>query len=94
MKKTTSKRKKKFKLPSKLGLYVGFSILLCIIYTVVDLYIFSVCGSEPDTLTMCFFGFFGGEIVTAAFIKISNIKVEGNADNNFYTTESEEKPNE
>lgn len=76
---------------SKLGLYVGFSILLCIVYTTIVLLIFSSQGSEPETLTTCFFAFFGGEIVTSALIKVFNIKGESNSSN---TNEMEDKAND
>ena len=76
---------------SKLGLYVGFSILLCILYTTIVLLIFSSQGSEPETLTTCFFAFFGGEIVTSALIKVFNIKGESNSSN---TEEMEDKAND
>lgn len=49
--------------------YVVFSISSLIIYTITVM-IMSCSGVEiSDTLTQCFFAFFGGETVTCAIIK-------------------------
>lgn len=53
-----------------LDLYVIFSISCMILYTIVSQIIQTFTGYTYDTLTTCFFGFFGGEIVTCALIKI------------------------
>ena len=50
--------------------YVIFSISCMILFTIVSQIIQSITGYTNDTLTTCFFGFFGGEIVTCALIKI------------------------
>lgn len=50
--------------------YVIFSISCMILYTIVSQIIQTTTGYTNDTLTTCFFGFFGGEIVTCALIKI------------------------
>lgn len=65
--------KKKKKLTG-LDKYVIFSIAAMLIYTIVNLVLSSVTGITNDTLTACFFGFFGGEIVTCAIIKIFKLK--------------------
>lgn len=64
-----SQPKKKKKL-NGLDKYVVFSISVMIIYTSVSLLIMVLTGYTYDTLTTCVFGFFGGEIVTCALIKI------------------------
>lgn len=50
--------------------YVIFSIVQMLLYTITSLIILICTGYTYDTLTTCFFGFFGGEIVTCALIKI------------------------
>ena len=59
-----------------LDLYVIFSIAMLLLYTVVSLYIAAKYNVQLDVLTGCFFGFFGGEIVTCALIKIFKLKEE------------------
>lgn len=54
--------------------YVIFSIIQMLLYTIVSLVILIVTGYTYDTLTTCFFGFFGGEIVTCALIKVFKLK--------------------
>ena len=66
-------KKTKFKIFRKinaLDIYVIFSILSLIIYTIISQNIAIRNGIILDTLTTCFFGFFGGEIVTCGLIKI------------------------
>ena len=60
----------KIKKLNGLDKYVIFSISCMILFTIVSQIIQSVTGYTNDTLTTCFFGFFGGEIVTCALIKI------------------------
>lgn len=62
--------KKKKKKLSALDLYVIFSITAMVLYTISSQIILVTTGYSNDTLTTCFFGFFGGEIVTCALIKI------------------------
>lgn len=62
-----------------LGKYVTFSLVCLLIYTIATLIIFMVTGAEPSTLTTCFFGVFGGEVVTCGLIKI--FKLKGDKDN-------------
>lgn len=57
-----------------LTLYVVFSIFCILIYTIVEQVLSAVSGFSNDTLTTCFFAFFGGEIFLSAFIKIFKLK--------------------
>lgn len=59
---------------SSLSLYVIFSIASLIIYTIISQYLAMTYGIILDTLTTCFFSFFGGEIVTCGLIKIFKLK--------------------
>lgn len=65
-----SKRKNILKNIHALDIYVVFSILSLIAYTIISQNIAIKNGIILDTLTTCFFGFFGGEIVTCGLIKI------------------------
>lgn len=56
--------------------YVIFSIACMILYTIASQVLVVFTGQTMDTLTTCFFGFFGGEIVTCALIKIFKLKDE------------------
>lgn len=62
-----AKKKKKL---NGLDKYVIFSISCMILYTIVSQIIQTCTSYTNDTLTTCFFAFFGGEIVTCALIKI------------------------
>lgn len=68
------KIKSKFKNVHSLDVYVIFSILSLIIYTIISQYISIYYRVVLDTLTTCFFGFFGGEIVTCGLIKIFKLR--------------------
>ena len=68
------KIKSKFKNVKSLDVYVTFSILSLIIYTIVSQILAIFYGVILDTLTTCFFGFFGGEIVTCGLIKIFKLR--------------------
>lgn len=68
------KIKSKFKNVHSLDVYVTFSILSLIIYTIISQYISIYYEVVLDTLTTCFFGFFGGEIVTCGLIKIFKLR--------------------
>lgn len=74
---------KKLKSLHGLDLYVVFSIACMIVYTIVSQIVAVMTGMTMDTLTTCFFGFFGGEIVTCALIKIFKLrdKKEGGEQN-------------
>lgn len=63
-----------------LDIYVIFSIAMMILYTIASQVIAVRTGITLDTLTTCFFGFFGGEIVTCALIKIFKLREEGKED--------------
>lgn len=65
------RRKKKI---GALDIYVTFSIVSLIIYTVISQLIAMRNGIILDTLTTCFFSFFGGEIVTCGLIKIFKLR--------------------
>ena len=69
-----SKIKSKFKNVSSLDIYVTFSILSLIIYTIISQLLAMNYNIILDTLTTCFFGFFGGEIVTCGLIKIFKLR--------------------
>lgn len=71
---------KKLKSLHGLDMYVVFSIASMIIYTIVSQVIAIVTAVvlgvpvTMDVLTTAFFGFFGGEIVTCALIKIFKLR--------------------
>lgn len=69
-----SEHLEKKKKVSSLTVFVVFSIAALIIYTVVDKIIFIKLGISDPTLTTAFFGFFGGEVITCALIKIFKLK--------------------
>lgn len=54
--------------------YVVFSIMILIIYTIVEMVISTTSGISHDTLTTCFYSCFGGEILCCALIKIYKLK--------------------
>lgn len=59
-----------------LTLYVVFSILVLLVYTIVEQILSTVCGVSHDTLTTCIYAAFGGEILACALIKIFKLKEE------------------
>lgn len=61
---------------SSLTLYVVFSIIALIVYTIVEQIISTTTGISHDTLTTCFYASFGGEILACAMIKIFKLKEE------------------
>ena len=61
---------------NKVDIYLIVSIILLLTYTVVDRFILVVYGMSSDTLTTCFFGFFGTEIASCCIIKSLNIRNE------------------
>ena len=65
------------KIPS-LTKYVVFSISLVILYSTLDIILQCFDITLSDTLTTCVYGFFGGEVVTCALIKIFKLKEDGN----------------
>ena len=54
--------------------YVVFSISVVIIYTIAEFILSTVTGISHDTLTVAVYGFFGGELVLLAMIKIFKIR--------------------
>ena len=74
-----NKSTKRHRTPN-LDRYVIFSIGTLLIYTCVALWA-SFKGVTNDTLTTCVYGFFGGEIVTCALIKIFKLKGDTNNGN-------------
>ena len=94
------KIKSKFKNVKALDVYVTFSILSLVVYTIISQLLAIYYGVILDTLTTCFFGFFGGEIVTCGLIKIfklNDIRKENiltttsnfiNANNNFNSNDN------
>ena len=59
-----------------LTLYVVFSIMTLIVYTIVEQVLSAHTGFSNDTLTTCFFACFGGEILMCGLIKIFKLKNE------------------
>ena len=62
--------------PRSLTLYVVFSIMVLIIYTIVEQILSMKSGMTHDTLTTCIFAAFGGEILACALIKIFKLKTK------------------
>lgn len=58
----------------KLEDYVIFSIVMMLLYTIIELTLSSITTISHDTLTTCFFAFFGGEITICGLIKIFKLK--------------------
>ena len=54
--------------------YVIFSISVVIIYTTAEFIVSTITGIQHDTLSTCVYGFFGGELVLLAMIKIFKIR--------------------
>lgn len=63
-----------------LTLYVLFSIMVLIIYTIVEQIISTKSGINHDTLTTCFYAAFGGEVLMCGLIKIFKLKHENKED--------------
>lgn len=59
---------------SKLGKFVIFSIVMCILYTIAEFIFSTITGISHDTLTTCFYSVFGGEMLSCALIKIFKLK--------------------
>lgn len=51
---------------------------MLLVYTIAELVLSNLNGTINDTLTTCFFGVFGGEILTCALIKIFKLKGDNN----------------
>ena len=65
-----------------LTLYVVFSIVILIVYTIVEQILSAYTGFSNDTLTTCVFAAFGGEILMCGLIKIFKLREDkgGNED--------------
>lgn len=59
-----------------LSTYVIFSIVMVLVYSVVEFIFSTLTGITHDTLTTCFYACFGGEILSCALIKIFKLKEE------------------
>ena len=70
------KETKKKRRLNGLDLYVIFSISALIVYTIVTQVMLFKYVQVSDTLTTCFFGFFGSETVCCAILKIFKLKEE------------------
>ena len=64
-------------LPS-LTKYVVFSISVVIIYTICEFIVSTITNIHHDVLTGCAYGFFAGEVIVSAMIKIFKLKEEDN----------------
>jgi uncharacterized protein with PQ loop repeat len=59
-----------------LASYIVFSIVIILIYSIVE-FIFSITsGVSHETLTTCVYAFFGTEIASSCLIKIMKLKYE------------------
>ena len=56
--------------------YVIFSITMVILYTIVEFVLTSLTTVQHDTLTTCWYGFFGGEVFLCAMIKLFKLRRE------------------
>lgn len=57
-----------------LSKFVVFSFASLILYTIISQVIAFKTGMELSTLTTCFFGAFGGEVLMCALIKIFKLR--------------------
>lgn len=56
--------------------YVIFSITVVLIYTIAEFITSTITGLSHDVLSSCVYGFWGGEMVLLALIKIFKIRRE------------------
>lgn len=56
--------------------YVIFSIAVVIIYTIAEFVVSTITGIHHEILSGCVYGFFGGELVLLAMIKIYKLRRE------------------
>ena len=61
---------------NRLDKYLIFSIAALCLYTVIEQLLSFYTGYERSTLTTCFYGAFGSEILGCVVIKVFNIKQE------------------
>lgn len=76
----SNNQKTKNQYTPSLTLYVAFSILVLLVYTVVEQVLSTISGISHDTLTTCFYACFGGEILCCALIKIFKLKTQDKED--------------
>lgn len=72
---TKPKTKNKKKLPA-LDKYVIFSLSCILVFTVTQIVVFIVTGTEQTALITCFFACFAGELLSLALIKRLKLKRE------------------
>ena len=65
---------------SSIDKYLIFVFTSVVLYTIATLFIFYRTMMEPTTLTVSFFGLFGGEITLLALIKRLKLKKEDKED--------------
>jgi len=65
---------------NKLDKYLIFSIVVLLLYTVVEQVLSVRTGYERSTLSTCLYSAFGGEIMGCVVIKVFNIKHEPSDD--------------
>lgn len=70
------RRQRKKKRMKGLDKYVIFCFVVLIIYTAAQTIVTIKTGVESSTLTTCFFGVFGGEVLLCALIKRLKLKNE------------------
>ena len=70
------RRQRKKKRMKGLDKYVIFCFVVLIIYTAAQTIVTINTGVESSTLTTCFFGVFGGEVLLCALIKRLKLKNE------------------
>ena len=73
----TKKEAEEKKIKISLDIYIIFSIICVIIYTAISIFLVVKTGMSLDTLTTCFFAFFGGEVFACAMIKRFKLKENG-----------------
>ena len=56
--------------------YVIFSIAVVIVYTIAEFVVSTITGIHHEILSGCVYGFFGGELVLLAMIKIYKLRRE------------------
>lgn len=71
-------RHKRHKPVPSLTKYVMFSIGVLLLYTMAEFTFAITAKTAHDTLTTCFYGCFGGEILACALIKIFKLRGENN----------------
>jgi len=61
---------------NKIDYFLTLTIILLVVYTIIEQILTCVTGFERSTLTTCFYSAFGGEILGCVVIKVFNIKHE------------------